>query len=73
MIAADRLRAAGWTPAHQNEDTILDGLATLPARRSFVPAVLAGAASLLAAALLAAFGLRWRGKRKEKKKKRTPA
>ena len=69
VIAADRLLAAGWTPAHQNEDTILDGLDTLPPRRSVVPAVLAGVAGLAVAGLLVLFGVRVRRRRKKKKKR----
>jgi nucleoside-diphosphate-sugar epimerase len=33
VIANDRLRALGWQPEHTNEQSILDGVASLPAPR----------------------------------------
>jgi UDP-glucose 4-epimerase len=70
VISADRLRAAGWTPAHSNEDAILDGLNALPPRPSVLPAVLAAAASLLTAALVGVIAFRLRRRRKEKKRRK---
>lgn len=55
VVANDRLRAAGWSPAHTNEDTILE---TGDAARSRLPLVLAGAAAGAGAALAGAFVLR---------------
>jgi hypothetical protein len=46
VIANDRLRALGWVPEHTNEQTILDGAATLLVpRRTRAIAFAAGAAA----------------------------
>jgi hypothetical protein len=47
VIANDRLRALGWQPEHTNEQSILDGVASLPAprRRTRAVAFAAGAAA----------------------------
>ena len=39
VIANDRLRALGWQPEHTNEQSILDGVASLPAPRRHARAV----------------------------------
>jgi nucleoside-diphosphate-sugar epimerase len=69
VIAADQLRAAGWTPRHRNEDAILDGLDALPARRSSTRALVVGAAGALLAALLAGVAVSWRRRRRRRKKR----
>ena len=49
VISNERLRAAGWTPAHSNADAITEAVASLPPRDSR-PAVIAGAGGLLVVA-----------------------
>jgi nucleoside-diphosphate-sugar epimerase len=68
VIAADRLRAAGWTPAHQNEDAILDGLDALPARPSRAGVLAIGAAGAAIGAALTALGLSWWMKRMKRRR-----
>lgn len=46
VIANERLRAAGWTPAHSNADAIAEAVASLPPRDA-KPAIVAGAGGLL--------------------------
>jgi nucleoside-diphosphate-sugar epimerase len=67
VITADRLRSEGWSPRHQNEDAILDGLDALPFRRSSVPPIAFGALGVLVVALLAAAVLSWRRRRRRRR------
>jgi nucleoside-diphosphate-sugar epimerase len=46
VISNERLRAAGWTPAHGNVDAIAEAVASLPPRDAR-PAIAAGAGGLL--------------------------
>jgi hypothetical protein len=46
VIGNERLRAAGWAPAHTNADAIAEGVASLPPRDNR-PAIAAGAGGLL--------------------------
>jgi len=51
VIANDKLKAAGWTPAHTNADAIREAVATLP-RRDTRPAVVVLAAAVVAAGVV---------------------
>ncbi len=46
VIGNERLRAAGWVPAHSNADAIAEAVASLPPRDA-KPAIVAGAGGLL--------------------------
>jgi hypothetical protein len=61
VVAVDRLRAAGWTPRHSNEETVL---ACLDRRRSpaRLPLAAAGVTALAVGAGLAARATRRRGR-----------
>jgi hypothetical protein len=62
VIANDKLKAAGWAPAHSNADAIREAVATLPARDAR-PAVVAGAgAAVLATGTVVLVRRRRRGR-----------
>jgi UDP-glucose 4-epimerase len=61
VVANDRLKAAGWTPQHTNEDAIVEGLDSLPPPSHAVRYITAAA---LAAALGTAAGLVIRRRRR---------
>jgi UDP-glucose 4-epimerase len=63
VVANDRLRAAGWRPAHTNEEAIIEGLDSLPTPRYGRALVLAGAAGV---ALGITGGLAWRAMRRRR-------
>jgi nucleoside-diphosphate-sugar epimerase len=67
VITADRLRSEGWSPRHQNEDAILDGLDALPGRRSSARPIAFGALGVLVVALLAGAALSWRRRRRRRR------
>jgi nucleoside-diphosphate-sugar epimerase len=48
VIANDKLKAEGWTPAHSNADAIREAVATFPARDAR-PAIAAGAGAVVLA------------------------
>jgi UDP-glucose 4-epimerase len=61
VIANDRLRALGWAPRHDNEEAVVDGLASLGPARSLRPWVaLAGGAFAGASVTAWWLGRRWR-------------
>jgi UDP-glucose 4-epimerase len=62
VMANDKLKAAGWAPAHSNADAIREAVATLPARDAR-PAVVAGAgAAVLATGTVVLVRRRRRGR-----------
>jgi UDP-glucose 4-epimerase len=63
VVANDRLRAAGWRPAHTNEEAIIEGLDSLPTPRYGRALVLAGAAGV---ALGITGGFAWRAMRRRR-------
>jgi nucleoside-diphosphate-sugar epimerase len=65
VVANDRLKAAGWTPQHSNEDAIVEGLDSLPPPSQTVRYV--GAAAV-AATLGAAAGLLIRRRRRRRRR-----
>ena len=61
VIANDRLRSLGWAPRHDNEEAIVDGLASLGPARSLRPwLALAGGAFAGASVTAWWLGRRWR-------------
>jgi nucleoside-diphosphate-sugar epimerase len=66
VVANDRLRAAGWHPAHTNEEAIIEGLDSLPAPRYGRALLLAAAGAVLAGLTT---GLAWRVIRRRRRRK----
>ncbi|MGH9027914.1 MAG: NAD-dependent epimerase/dehydratase family protein [Acidimicrobiia bacterium] len=72
VIAADRLRAAGWSPRHENEDAILDGLDALPKTRSRLAPIALGAVGVFFVALAGGAALSWRRRKKGSRRATRP-
>jgi UDP-glucose 4-epimerase len=66
VVANDRLRAAGWHPAHTNEEAIIEGLDSLPTPRHGRALLLAAAGAVLAGLTI---GLAWRVIRRRRRRK----
>ena len=63
VVANDKLRGAGWSPTHTNEDAIREAVATLPAPARPSPAVMVAAGAVGGTAVVSAIAIRRRRRR----------